>query len=87
MKLRRTKAQTAVLRLLLEREEALCGADFINEAKLFSGTLYPLLDRLQQKGVITGAWEDIDPSEAGRPRKKLYRLTGVGETYARKMLV
>ena len=87
MKLRKTKTQMAVLRLMLDRRtELLCGADFINEAGLFSGTLYPLLERLEEKGIVSSQWEEIDPREAGRPRRKFYRLTGVGETNARALL-
>jgi len=87
MKLRRTKSQLAVLRLLLERQcEPLCGADFMNDAGLFSGTLYPLLDRLEQRGVLKSHWEEVDPSEIGRPRRKFYLLTGVGRTVALALL-
>lgn len=68
-----------VLSLFLERHpEALSGADIINEKRILSGTLYPLLDRLAASGVLYGKWEDVDPSTAGRPKKKLYKLTANG---------
>jgi PadR family transcriptional regulator, regulatory protein PadR len=40
------------------------------------GTLYKALARLEQGGVLTSRWEDVDASEAGRPRRRLYRVTG-----------
>ena len=39
-----------------------------------SGTLYPLLARLEAAGWFTSEWEDVDPSEVGRPRRRLYKL-------------
>lgn len=68
-----------VLALFLERHpEALSGADIINEKKILSGTLYPLLDRLSSAGVLKSEWEKVDPSKEGRPRKRLYNLTANG---------
>jgi DNA-binding PadR family transcriptional regulator len=48
-----------------------------------SGVLYPLLDRLTQRGWIDAYDEDIDERAEGRPRRRLYRLTGLGERQAR----
>lgn len=68
-----------VLSLFLERHpEALSGADIINEKRILSGTLYPLLDRLSSAGVLKSEWEKIDPTVEGRPRKRLYKLTANG---------
>lgn len=75
------------LSLFMERNPTpLSGADLVNEKKILSGTLYPLLDRLETSGWLVSEWEDIDPSQAGRPRKRLYRLTGAGATNARSVL-
>jgi PadR family transcriptional regulator, regulatory protein PadR len=49
---------------------------------LGSGTLYPLLQRLENAGWLKSEWEEVDPSEAGRPRRRLYKLTGHGQTRA-----
>lgn len=49
-----------------------------------SGTVYPLLRTLEQKGLLESRFEDVAPSEVGRPRRRLYRLTGQGETVARR---
>ncbi|HVE27481.1 MAG TPA: helix-turn-helix transcriptional regulator [Sporichthya sp.] len=39
------------------------------------GTLYKTLDRLERNGLLVSRWEDVDASEAGRPRRRLYRVT------------
>lgn len=75
------------LRYLLERpREGRSGAQISKAAKIGSGTLYPILARLESAGWIKGEWEDIDPSEAGRPRRRFYKLTGIGQTKARNAL-
>lgn len=43
---------------------------------LKSGTLYPVLIRLADRGLVEACWEDEQP--AGRPRRHLYRLTPEG---------
>lgn len=58
---------------------ALSGADLMRRANLFSGTLYPLLKRFETAGYLKGSWEEVDPSEVGRPRRKLYRITALGQ--------
>jgi PadR family transcriptional regulator PadR len=44
------------------------------------GTLYKALDRLADAGLLTRAWEDPEAATAeGRPRRRLYQVTGAGE--------
>jgi len=43
---------------------------------LASGTLYPILIRLAERGLLESSWEEEQP--AGRPRRHLYRLTADG---------
>jgi DNA-binding PadR family transcriptional regulator len=64
----------------------LSGADIIRETKVFSGTLYPMLARLEQSGWLKSEWEDVDPSEAGRPRRRLYRITALGQNATNRAL-
>jgi PadR family transcriptional regulator, regulatory protein PadR len=72
-----------ILRVFLERpKHVLAGADIGKATGLFSGTVYPVLARLEQAGWLTSEWETLDPSEAGRPRRRLYHLTGVGSRKA-----
>ena len=44
------------------------------------GTLYRALGRMETAGLLESRWEDAALSEAeGRPRRRLYRVTGLGE--------
>jgi PadR family transcriptional regulator PadR len=44
------------------------------------GTLYKALGRLTDAGLVTSVWEDPDVAVAqGRPRRRLYEITGAGE--------
>jgi PadR family transcriptional regulator len=74
----------AVVSVLLDEPDALhYGFDIARKAKVATGSLYPILDRLERAGRVTAAWEDIDPAVAGRPRRRYYRLTTNGKTQAR----
>ncbi|MDB4872660.1 MAG: transcriptional regulator PadR family protein, partial [Gemmatimonadales bacterium] len=59
------------------------GYDLMKAAKLASGTLYPMLSRLQDEGLVTSEWELQQEDSGGRPRRKYYRLTGEGVRVAR----
>jgi PadR family transcriptional regulator, regulatory protein PadR len=41
------------------------------------GTLYKALSRLEEFGLLSSRWEDATAAE-GRPRRRLYELTGQG---------
>jgi DNA-binding MarR family transcriptional regulator len=57
------------------------GFEIMKKTGLKSGTLYPLLARLETAGWVESDWEtQTDP---GRPRRRYYRLTGVGARSAR----
>lgn len=44
------------------------------------GTLYKALARLESRGLLLSRWEDPDIAvAAGRPRRRLYQVTGEGE--------
>ena len=51
---------------------------------LRSGSLYPILIRLAERGLVEARWEEEQP--AGRPRRHLYRLTPDGLARARAAL-
>lgn len=52
----------------------------MDETGLGGGTIYKLLHRVEQKGLVVGAWEDPELAERERrPRRRYYRLTGEGE--------
>jgi PadR family transcriptional regulator, regulatory protein PadR len=45
------------------------------------GTLYKALDRMERAGLLESRWEDPEIAvEQGRPRRRLYRITGNGES-------
>jgi PadR family transcriptional regulator PadR len=58
------------------------GLNLAEVALLSSGSLYPILSRLEQAGLVTSRWEDVDASAAGRPRRRYYRLTPSGREVA-----
>ncbi len=76
-----------VFRALLEDPTARrYGYDLMKAAGVASGTLYPLLARLEREGVVISSWET--PGTAGdvsRPRK-YFELTGEGVLVARRDL-
>jgi PadR family transcriptional regulator PadR len=44
------------------------------------GTLYKALQRLEDAGLLASRWEDPEVASAeGRPRRRLYGVTGAGE--------
>lgn len=68
-----------VLEAFLENPtDQLSGADIHQRSGIASGTLYPILLRLETAGWFVSKWEAIDPAIAGRPRRRLYRLTSTG---------
>jgi PadR family transcriptional regulator PadR len=58
--------------------DCLSGSDVQKRSGLTSGTLYPILLRLESAGWFVSRWESVDPSAVGRPRRRLYRLTPGG---------
>ena len=76
-----------VLKTMIERPLIpYSGAEIGRQVDLGSGTLYPLLQRLENAGWLKSEWEKIDPAVVGRPRRRLYKLTGRGQTLARRAL-
>lgn len=59
------------------------GYELMKAARLPSGTLYPMLARLQDEGVVESEWEEQSPDAGGRPPRKYYRLTAQGARVAR----
>jgi PadR family transcriptional regulator, regulatory protein PadR len=62
------------------------GYDLMKAARLSSGTLYPMLARLQQEGLLTADWEPQAGEPSGRPPRRYYQLTGEGSRVARMEL-
>lgn len=76
-----------ILKYFMEHPRAeLAGAELIREVGLLSGTVYPILIRFERRGLVTSKWEESEPSVLGRPRRRMYRLTGEGHRVAREAL-
>jgi PadR family transcriptional regulator PadR len=56
------------------------GYAIAKDTGLKSGTLYPILIRLADSGLIEARWEEEQPT--GRPRRHLYQLTAEGAAAA-----
>jgi DNA-binding PadR family transcriptional regulator len=76
-----------VLRALLEHPtRELYGLEICAAAGLASGTIHPILARLEGLGWLDSRWEDIDPTTEGRPKRRYYRLSSDGAEHARQAL-
>jgi PadR family transcriptional regulator, regulatory protein PadR len=81
---RMTLQTLAVLKAMLNDPTApRYGLEIAGAVGLPTGTIYPILARLEQACWVSSAWENADPAEEGRPRRRLYLLTGEGATNAR----
>lgn len=61
------------------------GYELMKKTKLASGTLYPMLARLEEHSLVSSDWEVV-PSVPGRPPRKYYQLTAAGVRVARERL-
>jgi len=73
----------ALLAAFLERSRTWRhGYDLSKETGLRSGTLYPLLMRLSEQGLLEPRWQE--PERPGLPPRHVYRLTTAGLALARE---
>jgi PadR family transcriptional regulator PadR len=70
---------------LASPDQEIAGADIAKRTGLKSGTLYPALFRLERAKWLQSQWEEGVPTELGRPRRRIYKLTRVGEVQARSI--
>lgn len=59
------------------------GYDLMRQTGVLSGTLYPLLMRMTDQGLVEAEWRE--PSQPGRPARHAYRLTAKGLALARSL--
>jgi PadR family transcriptional regulator, regulatory protein PadR len=59
------------------------GYDLMKETGLLSGTLYPLLMRMSDQGLVESEWHE--PVRPGRPARHAYRLTNAGVAFASEL--
>jgi len=81
--LRRTPAMVDVLRCLLDADDAIWGLSISAETGRPTGTVYPLLVRLEQAGMVTSDWEAANDRPG--PRRRLYALTPEGQDWAGRL--
>ena len=74
-------ARTLLLSLASSGREWRHGYDLARSTGLKSGTLYPLLIRLEGQGYLEAEWQP--PAGPGRPPRHAYRLTDQGMRFAR----
>lgn len=84
MKQRRHSPTTiAVLVAMLDQPEAESyGYSLTARTGLVSGSLYPILSRLEKRGLVIGNWEQL---KVGRPPRRVYKLTDAGREEAEKV--
>jgi PadR family transcriptional regulator PadR len=82
----RLSVQTLVVldALVSSTAEELSGAQIGRTTGLASGSLYPILLRLEREGWVESRWEEADPRVLGRPRRRFYRVKPLGEQIARR---
>jgi PadR family transcriptional regulator len=73
-----------VLRALLEDPaKPSYGLELMKATGLPSGSLYPVLARLERERLVVSRREQIDPAAEGRPARRYYQLTPDGLQTAR----
>lgn len=69
----------AVVAVLADADEWHHGYDLMARAGVKSGTLYPLLMRLEAQGMLQARW--VESPEPGRPPRHVYKLTTAGRDW------
>jgi PadR family transcriptional regulator, regulatory protein PadR len=82
-----TSPQTRELFAVMSRQPRTWqyGYELSKETGLKSGTLYPLLIRLSDQGLLESQWQEPEPP--GKPPRHAYRLTPNGLAFARTIAV
>jgi PadR family transcriptional regulator PadR len=85
-RLRRPSRHTlALLDALMQRPRAWhYGYDLSRLTEMKSGTLYPILMRLCERGALESKWQAA--AQEGRPPRHMYRMTAAGLVFARDSL-
>ena len=79
---RRPSPQTlSVIEAFLEQPQVwLYGYDIFKTLGMASGTLYPILIRLSDRGHLETLWQESETT--GRPPRHMYRLTATGRAWS-----
>jgi DNA-binding PadR family transcriptional regulator len=76
------QARTLLAAFLEQAQMWRHGYDLSKETGLKSGTLYPLLMRMSEQGLLESRWQE--PERSGLPPRHVYRLTAAGLALARE---
>jgi len=77
------QAETLLVTLLDASSKWLHGYELSQRTGLKSGTLYPILIRLSEIGLLDSQWEESNI--AGRPPRHIYRITRKGAAVAHEL--
>jgi PadR family transcriptional regulator, regulatory protein PadR len=82
-----TPKMAAIIKIFLEDpQQARYGFELMRRTGQPSGTLYPILAKLEHAGWLIGGREDIDPHAAGRPPRRNYCIAGAAVAVAHNQL-
>jgi PadR family transcriptional regulator, regulatory protein PadR len=62
------------------------GLQLAEELRISYGSVLPILMRFEEAGWLETDWENIDPSVAGRPKRKYYHLSNEGKAKAKELV-
>ena len=80
--MRLTYPTTLVLQALLQGHHH--GFDIMDATGLPSGTVYPILRRLEDSGMLRSKWEAVTSArDEQRPPRRYYQITGAGSSALR----
>jgi PadR family transcriptional regulator, regulatory protein PadR len=77
------QTQAILAALLQDFTQPHYGLEIAKAAELPSGTIYPVLARLEREGWVESELENVDASAVGRRPRRYYRLTGEGARVAK----
>jgi PadR family transcriptional regulator PadR len=81
-----TPAVLDVLAVLVRSPEDLHGFALAKFAGRPTGSVYVILNRLEEAGMVASYWEPVNAQNEGRPRRRFYRLNPDGLGAAREIL-
>jgi PadR family transcriptional regulator len=82
-----TPKMATVLKVFLEDpDQPRYGFELMKLTNMASGSLYPMLAKLERAGWLTRGRENIDPRAAGRPARTHYTITGAAVSAGRIQL-
>lgn len=79
-----SKAARLALMSLLDAPQGLHGYEIMQMAGIKPGTLYPMLARLEDRGILVSHWQELGVE--GRPPRHIYSLSAAGRILAKSLI-